>query len=499
MKTAVIYARYSSDNQSEQSIEGQLRVCNDYANTHDMVILDTYIDRAMTGTNDNRPAFQKMIKDSHRKEWDVILLYKLDKFSRNKYEMAIHKKTLKDNGVRVISATEYIPDSPEAIILESMLEGYAEYYSAELSQKVKRGMKETRIKGNFMGGYLLYGYKIVNKKIVINEEQAEVVKYIFDEYAHDVFVKDIIANLTAKGIYNRGKPFARNTIYNILRNEKYSGIYRYNDEIFDNYYPRIVPAETFDKVRLKVDKNRYGKHDKRFKYLLKFKLKCGYCGESITAECGTNRKGDVQRYYKCYGRKHNNGCEKQNVRKDILESLVTQHVIETLNSETAINTLVNGLLKVQDKQIKTNDTLARLIKELKQTENAINNIMSAVEQGGSTNTAMKRIRELEDKQNTLNKNIAIEKSRTVEKMAEKEIRGYYTKALTYDIENIVNILVKEVILYDDKMEIIFNTPLQTSPDESQGFSFSLKTAKLTSYIKSQAKYVSINFGVIMRV
>ncbi len=124
MKTAVVYARYSSDNQSEQSIEGQLRVCNEYAKSNDIVILDTYIDRAMTGTNDNRPDFQRMIKNSAKREWDMILVYKFDRFSRNKYETAMHKKTLKDNGVKVVSATEYIPDSPEAIILESMLEGF---------------------------------------------------------------------------------------------------------------------------------------------------------------------------------------------------------------------------------------------------------------------------------------------------------------------------------------------------------------------------------------
>ena len=154
MKTAVIYARYSSDSQSEQSIDGQLRVCNEYAKNNDIIIVNTYIDRAMTGTNDNRPDFQRMLKDSKRKEWDYVLVYKFDRFSRNKLETGIHKKTLKDNGVKLISATEYIPDSPEAIILERMLEGYAEYYSAELSQKVKRGLKESRIKGNFTGGHV---------------------------------------------------------------------------------------------------------------------------------------------------------------------------------------------------------------------------------------------------------------------------------------------------------------------------------------------------------
>ena len=274
MKTGVIYCRYSSDSQTEQSIEGQLRVCNEYAKSNDIVILDTYIDRAMTGTNDNRPDFQRMIKDSAKKSFDVVLVYKFDRFSRNKYETAIHKKTLKDNGVKVISAMEYIPDSPEAIILESMLEGYAEYYSAELSQKVKRGMRETRSKGNFTGGFIIYGYKVENHKVVIDEEKAETVKYIFEQYAIGVYVKDIIKALTSKGIYNRGKPFARNTVYNILKNEKYAGIYRYNGEVFTNIYPQIVPQETYDIVRKKIDSNHYGKRSTEVVYLLRHNVIC---------------------------------------------------------------------------------------------------------------------------------------------------------------------------------------------------------------------------------
>ncbi len=157
MKTAVIYARYSCDNQTEQSIDGQLRVCEEYAQRNNILILNTYIDRAMTGTNDNRPDFQKMLKDSARREWDYVLVYKLDRFSRNKYETAIHKKTLRDNGVKVLSAMENIPDTPEGIILESLLEGMNQYYSAELAQKVSRGMKETRRKGLYQGGAVLYG------------------------------------------------------------------------------------------------------------------------------------------------------------------------------------------------------------------------------------------------------------------------------------------------------------------------------------------------------
>ena len=179
MKTAVIYARYSSDSQTEQSIEGQLRVCQDYAKSNDILIVDTYIDRAMTGTNDMRPDFQRMIKDSNKRQWDYVLVYKLDRFSRNKYETTIHKHTLKENGVKVLSAMENIPDSPEGIILESLLEGMNQYYSAELSQKVHRGLNESYRKGQYTGGAVIYGYDVVEKKNVINPEEAEIIKEIF--------------------------------------------------------------------------------------------------------------------------------------------------------------------------------------------------------------------------------------------------------------------------------------------------------------------------------
>lgn len=131
MKTAAIYARYSSDNQTEQSIEGQLHVCEEYAQRNNIVIVDTYIDRAMTGTNDNRPDFQRMIQDSAKKKWDFILVYKLDRFSRNKFESVVNRRKLADNGVKLLSAMENIPDSPEGIILESLLEGMNQYFSAD--------------------------------------------------------------------------------------------------------------------------------------------------------------------------------------------------------------------------------------------------------------------------------------------------------------------------------------------------------------------------------
>lgn len=485
MKTAVIYARYSSDNQTEQSIEGQLRVCEQYAKNNDILILKTYIDRAMTGTNDNRPDFQQMIKDSANKEWQNIIVYKLDRFSRNKYETTKYKKILKDNGVKLLSAMENIPDTPEGIILESLLEGMAEYYSAELSQKVKRGMNETRLKGNFTGGNLIYGYKIENHKVVINEEQAKVVRYIYEQYALGVYVKDIIASLTEKHIFNRGKPFARNTIYNILKNEKYSGIYRFNNQTFENMYPQIVPIEIYEKVRQKTNQNKYGKRSVEVVYLLRNKVKCGYCGEPISAECGTSSKGNKRRYYKCLGKKrHTTNCDKQTVRKEILEDLVIKILIEQLSSPKTLDKIAKNILKVQESEDCGNTLLTSLNKEKCVTQKILDNIMKAVEQGVINNTTNKRMAELEKKLEDIEKQIIVEKSKTNFKLTKEDILNYFNDALKLEPQLLINYLVKQIILYDDKMQIYFNSPSLSTNDTAK-IPFKTKNYKLPHIIQNK--------------
>ena len=471
MKTAVIYARYSSDNQTEQSIEGQIHSCEKYAKENDILIVDTYIDRAMTGTNDNRPDFQRMLKDSNKKKWDYVLVYKFDRFSRNKYETTIHKHTLANNGVKVISAMENIPDTPEGIILESLLEGMNQYYSAELAQKVKRGMNETRLKGNFTGGYILYGYSVVNKKVVINEEQAKVVRFIYKQFALGMFVKDIIKELTERHIYNNGKPFARNTIYNILKNEKYSGIYKFENVVYENIYPRIVEPEIYDIVRAKTNQNKYGKRSIQVVYLFRNKLKCGYCGSTISAETGTSHNGIVKRYYKCLGRKHGNNCQKCNERKDDFENFLFDTIIKQLDKPENLNNIVNHLLKVQDSQHIYNSKLNTLLKEQKEVESSLNNIMLAIEKGIMNNTTNKRMKELETKQEELDKLIILEKNKKISKLSKSDIQDFYKKALQLMPDLLINYLIKKITVYDDKIEITYNTPLKISPDSSQGFLF----------------------------
>jgi site-specific DNA recombinase len=479
VKTAVIYARYSSENQTEQSIEGQLRVCSEYAKSHDILILDTYIDRAMTGTNDNRADFQRMIKNSNRREWNFVLVYKLDRFSRNKYEMAMHKKTLKDNGAKVLSATEFIPDTPEGIIFESMLEGYAEYYSAELSQKVRRGMNESRLKGNFTGGRLPYGYRVENKKIKIDENRAEVVRYIFEQYACGLYVRNIIYDLTEKEIMYLGKPFEKNIVYNILKNEKYAGIYRVNGQVYENMFPRIVPNETYEKVRAKIQKNQYGKRSVKVTYLLRHKLKCGYCGQSINAECGTSQNGKKKYYYKCWGRKFKSGCKKAIIRKELLEDIVLENIIGALSSPQTMNEIVNGLMAEQERQAQKSSILNLLLKEKRQVEISLENLVNAIEQGIISNITNKRLHELEHRQEELERQILIERSKQAIMIPEKEIREYYQAALKLEPQLLIDMLVKEIVLYDDKIEIHFNSPIRNSPDDCQGFSFYHNVANIS--------------------
>ena len=480
MKTAVIYARYSCDKQTEQSIEGQLRACQDYAKSHDIMILDTYIDEAMTGTNDNRPEFRRMLDDSKKRLWDYVLVYKLDRFSRNKYQAIINEKTLEDNGVKLLSAMEGIPDTPEGIILKSLLQGMNQYYSAELSQKVKRGMRETRLKGNYQGGGLLFGYKLDGRKIVIDEIDAQTVKFIYDQFVKGLCVREIVKRLTAKGIMRKGKPFPMNTVYNILRNEKYTGVYRHNDEIVENMYPAIIARETFEKVQTRLATYRHGKNSVEVTYLLRGKLRCGYCGQTLIGECGTSKKGKRSYYYKCRGRKAKlNDCHKAPVPKEMLENMVINATVEKLSDPENMQIIINGILAEQERLLKANTQLHALQKEKKQTEKAIENIMIAIEKGVITKSTTERLKSCEAKLEELERKILIENSKTVVKVTEKDIREHIDKALKSEPQMLVSLLVKEVVIYDDEIEIHYNSPFEVSPDNHcRGFAFYSETIRL---------------------
>ena len=455
MNTAVIYARYSSERQTEQSIEGQLRVCNDYAQRHNIKIVDTYIDRAMTGTNDNRAAFQKLLKDSNKKAWNYVLVYKIDRFSRNKYEMAIHKKTLRDNGIKLLSAMENIPDTPEGIILESLLEGMAEYYSAELSQKVKRGMYESRQKGNFTGGIVSYGYRKVGKKIFINDDEAEIVRRIFSEFAAGKLVSEILQELKDQGILLRGKHFGKNTLYHFLKSEKYIGRYTYDNEVYTNIYPAIIDKELYDFVQKKMAENKYGKHNAPVEYLLKNKVICGHCGHIVNSDAGTSKSGKIVRYYKCTEKKKTKQCASRPIRKELLENIVIQAVLSSLSTNDMIDNIADLILKKHKKQIHDHSVINILTNEKTNIETKIKNILKAIECGIITSSTKQHLEQLECQKENIDTKIAIELSKEKFEIKKSDIIKHIKTALEKKPRQMINLLINQVKLYNNQIEIFF--------------------------------------------
>lgn len=470
MKKAVIYARYSSERQTEQSIEGQLSVCNKFAQDNGFVVVETYIDRATTGTNDNRPEFRRMLHDSANREWEYVLIYKGDRFARNRIESAINKKTLKDNGVKLISCTENIPDTPEGIILESLLEGMAEYYSAELAQKVRRGMNESRKKGQTTGGYYLYGYDVVDKKYVVNEAEAEIVRKIFEDYANGRIVKDIIAELSALGLKNKyGKPFAKNTVYRMLRMEKYTGIVRYGDEVYEDIIPRIVPQETWEIVQKINESNKQApsKRKAKEKYLLSGKLVCGECGGLMTGEAGTSRNGDVHYYYKCFEKKkHTKPCSMPSVKKDDIENKVFRICCDVL-SGGFIPQVVEEAYKIRQEEIEANATLISLKHSLAEKEKALDNFVRAIEQGIFNSTTNRRMEELEADISIIKSKITCEEEKQNAFVTKDEYRAFLESFVREQTGNdsfkqeVIDLLIRKVVLFRDKIRVTFNF----SPDK----------------------------------
>ena len=455
MKNAVVYARYSSEKQNEQSIEGQLRVCQEYADRNDIKIIKTYIDRAQSGTNDNRTNFQKMLYDSNRKAWDYVIVYKLDRFSRNKYETAIHRKTLRDNGIKLLSAMENIPDTPEGIILESLLEGMAEYYSAELSQKVKRGMNESRLKGHWAGGKMIFGYRVKNKKPVIHETEAALVKKIFLDYLSEKPIVDIMNELNEQGVLHHGKPFAKSTFYCILSNEKYVGIVRHEGQIFDNIYPPIISKEVFQAAQDKLEENKYGRQSP-YDYLLRYKAQCGYCGQAVVSDASTSKTGSVHRYYKCSQRKYGSTCELKTIRKDVLEKMVVDATFQIFDESDSLPKLADKILAQHKLRVQDCTSLNLLLEQKEKIETAIDNLYKVFEEGVITQKTKERIENKQQELEILEGKIAIEKTKVSTEITKDDIIKFLRTTLKKDPQTVIKILINRVVIYNDKIEIIYN-------------------------------------------
>lgn len=461
----VIYARYSSHNQTEQSIEGQIAICQEYAKRNNYTIVGEYIDRALTGTNDNRPQFQQMIKDSSKKFFNGILVYQLDRFARNRYDSAIYKNKLKKNEVRVFSAKENISDDASGVLMESVIEGMAEYYSVELSQKVKRGMNINAEKCLYNGGIPPLGYKIdSNKKYIIDEETAPIVKKIFDMYCSGNTMAEIIRYLNEKGIKTSyGNQFNKCSIRTILLNEKYIGIYKYKDKRIENGVPRIITDQVFFYVQEMMNKNKKAPARARAKteYLLTTKLFCGTCREMMVGVCGTSYNKTVHHYYSCNGkRKHI--CNRKNLPKDYIEDIVVREARETL-TDKRIKEISKAIMKIAEKE-KNNSNIKFIEKKLKENEKQKNNLMDSLkicDIDSVRKSIFFEIEKIEKERIEMEKELAIENSQIFD-ITRESIEFFFEQMKEGDINDIqykrmlINSLIDSIYIYDDSITIIFN-------------------------------------------
>lgn len=458
----VIYARYSSDNQREESIEGQLRECKDYAERNGITILGTYIDRALSAKTDNRPEFQKMIKDSAKGLFDVVLVWKLDRFARNRYDSARYKNLLKKNGVKVISARENISEGSEGIILEAMLEGYAEYYSAELSEKVIRGLTDNALKCKYNGGTVPMGYYIDEQQFYqIDPKTAPVVLEMFTKYSEGATMQELVNLLNSRGMRSiRGGKITLNIMNHLLKNRRYMGEYSYRDVVKEDGIPAIVPKELFERVQERLAKNKKApaRHKAEDDYLLTTKLYCGKCGSFMVGESGTSHTMKVHRYYRCVNTKKKKLCDKKAVKKDWIEDLVVNYTMKAIMNDEVMERLIDTLMELQKKE---STDLPLLKKQLAETEKGINNMLNAIQAGIFTPSTKQRLDELEETKSQLEVSILQEEMHKP-LLTREQIAFFIYRFRKFDVtkreqrQRLIDSFVNAVYLYEDKIILTFN-------------------------------------------
>ena len=510
----VIYARFSSHSQTEQSIEGQLRVCHAYAAQHNYTVIAEYIDRAISGRTDDRPQFQQMITDSSKHLFEGVLVYQLDRFARNRYDSAIHKKKLQKNGVRVFSAKENIADDPSGILMESVLEGMAEYYSAELALKIKRGMDINGEKCLVTGGGTALGYRIDKntKKYVIDEATAPVVKRIFEMYAEGATVADICRYMNSHGVKtSRGNEFNKNSLRKMLMNRRYIGVYTYKGKETPGGMPRIIDDDLFYAVQDKMQKNKKAPARARAKeeYLLTTKLFCGHCKEMMTGYSGTGKSGKVHHYYICNGVKRKSGCHKKTVQKQYIEDLAIAACRKMLTDEN-IASIVKGLTSVIEAQPK-NMELETFRKELRDIEKKRTNLLNAVaecEIDVVRKSLYEQLAAVETRRSELEFNISVEQSKDV-KFTPEMIEFFLLSLRNGDDDDplyrkaLISVFINKIYLYDDKITIHVTTGgdsveiteqiisnVEASNAEAEG-SFKGLSAPPKEPIRTQYRYLCI--------
>lgn len=473
MKKVVFYGRYSSVMQTEQSIEGQRRVCQKYAGENDLCIIREYIDRAKSGTSDDRPEFQRMIADSASHTFEGVLVYKLDRFARSRYDSAIAKHKLRENGVRVISATEHLTDTPEGIIMEALLEGMDEYYSAELGRKMKRGKQESFRKGRYIGNRPPYGYTVVDHKLVIDPLTGPIAKEIFQRYANGEKQNQILTDLNRRGIPNSvGKKWNKINLSWMFQNRIYIGEYSVSD-YGTNECPALIDRELFDRVQEvkaeSVHRARENKSD--YDYMLTGRMFCAKCGATV---CGCSMAHGKYHYYHCH-----NHCGGR-IRADDLHDRV-QTALRGYLTDDKLDELAAAAYASYTAEQQPDSERELLEHELADVEKKIENVVQAIMNGVQLDDLNATVEELKARRDQLRESLD-----TIPTASPKLTYDHFRlalelvieKAQTEDFKVLLSTVVNCIIVDNQDVVICINLTDEANVPPMEQIKFRVKSESL---------------------
>jgi DNA invertase Pin-like site-specific DNA recombinase len=473
----VIYARYSNDNQSETSIEQQLKVCYEYCMRNKHTIISEYKDIAISGRTDERPQFQKMIKDSKRSIFQGIVIYSVDRFGRTMHQTAAYANELEKNNVMLLSATEHISGGPSGKLTLNMLMAFAQYYSDELGQKIKRGLDYNAERGYVTTGTIPLGYKSEpvdsavkdgKKKYAIDETTAPIVKRIYEMYADEgMTMTQITQSLNEQGYRSsRGALFNKNSLRTFLRNKWYIGVYTYAEHEYPGLIPRIIEDDLFERVQQSLTKNKKAPAKNKAvgenAYLLTLRLFCGHCKELMTGWSGTGKSKKLHRYYMCNGKKKNI-CKKKNIRKERIEDIVVEQCRKTLTDKN-IEKIATDIIAFNENEQRNNENLKRLetlIANNKKQHNSLMGTLKLCEDEDTKRLLLSEMSQMLKELKDLQIQFAIEESRKV-KITRREIIFFLKDLQNGDISDskyrktLITVLINKIYIYDDgRLTILF--------------------------------------------
>lgn len=411
---AVLYMRYSCENQTEQSIEGQRRDCLRYAENNGISIVGEYVDRALSGTNDNRPEFQRMISDSFSHKFDAVIVWKLDRFSRSVSDTANYGAILSKKRVQLISTTENFEDSCEGELMKNIMTSFNAYYSKELSRKIKRGMSVSAEKGHYCGAPLPPGYTYDKStmEVLVDEGTAPIVKEAFRLFADQEYsISQVEEEFLNRG-YKRasGKPFTNVSLYRMLTNRKYLGEYKVGDTI--GKIAPIISKEAFEKAQKRIRAKAKRPRVKCIEsdYLLTGKLYCSCCGGMMVAEQSQKKNKDgmrTYRYYKCQNTKtyFKKVCDCRAVSKSQLECFVLKASKDWLMDSKLVRDTAHAIFLFQAKKSPLLESMENRLKDINQR---LGNICDALERGYTSDTTLERLKALESEKRSLIESIGKE-------------------------------------------------------------------------------------------